>query len=47
MEKTKEQIKAELEFFLHHSDLSTFEIAEKFNISEAEIVERLLEDTEY
>lgn len=42
MEKTKEQIKKDLEHFLFNSVLSTYEIADMFGMSEDEVVNCIL-----
>jgi len=39
----KEEVKRKLEFMLRHSDLSTYELAEKFGIKEYEVAKRLIQ----
>ena len=46
MAKSRQQIRKQLEFFLQHSDLSTFEIADRLEINEAEITNRILEGSD-
>lgn len=46
MAKSRQQIRKQLEFFLQHTDLSTFEIAQRLEIKEGDIAQRILEGSE-
>lgn len=43
---TKKSIKRNLEFFLRYTDLSTYELADRFGIKEQDIAYQILEGSD-